>query len=171
MSKVASHSFPWLQIHRVSKFALTCFPVQWFKCSTAVVEPVPCCSCGRHIQPSWHAGDFHQNCYSIYNHELLALVLIKLEDFFVTRIFLFAMNHSCDIVNPGQMKSLLWFNSQLACWFIRCPFDVVFYQPRCNCSSDCCSVIKSANLLKTTSAEVTLVLWQKVVFPHNNLAR
>ena len=77
----------------------------------------------------------------------------------------------CDIVNPGQMKSLLWFNSQLACWFIRCPFDVVFYQPRCNCSSDCCSVIKSANLLKSTSAEVTLVLWQKVVFPHNNLAR
>ena len=58
--------------------------------------------------------------------------------------FSFSFNESipCDIVNPGQMKSLLWLNSQLACWFIRCPFDVVFYQPRCNCSSDCCSVRK-----------------------------
>ena len=171
MSKVASHSFPWLQIHRVSKFALTCFPVQWFKCNTAVVEPVPCCSCGRHIQPSWHEGDFHQNCYSIYNHELLALVnqncgFVRKKNFLVHYESIL-----CDIVNPGQMKSLLWFNSQLACWFIRCPFDVVFYQPRCNCSSDCCSVIKSANLLKFTSAEGTLILWQKVVFQQSNLAR
>ena len=46
---VASYLFHGLQIHRVSNFALTCFPVQWFKCSIAGVEPVPCCSCGRHL--------------------------------------------------------------------------------------------------------------------------
>ena len=165
MSKVASHSFPWLQIHRLSKFALTCFPVRWLKCNTAVVEPVPCCSCGRHIQPSWHAGDFHQNCYTTYNHELLALVnqtweFVRNKDFLV--------RHESILWHFQSWSDKISFMISLpVAWrFIKCPFDVVFFGHAAAVQWE-----KSANLLKFTSAEVTLVLWQKVVFQHNNLAR